>query len=371
MMSAAVRSGCVAAKSIHIGPPSEYPTSAACGERAASITARTSSIRCSSVGMSLTRSESPVPRLSKRINRENEARRCRNAAARGSSQKTSRLDAQPGTSTRSRSLAEHLVGDVDVAAARVPGLGLHDTRYGTLVLGEAEQALGEDVTEDLRGPGADAARSREELVELPLALVRRPRGAVRDLRIRADHLGGDLREVPVHLAPEELGGRALGPGRAAAQDVREASIAVEREGLLADPEPRDLLPHVRVDALLLPLDQTDQPVERVAERDVPNEGQEVSFVRQRGARDAPPFVESAHQVVGGDSDGVEEHLVELRLARDLSERPDGDARPLRQITGEADRKSTRLNSSHTVISYAVFCLKKKKNTKNTKHKNKQ
>src|SRR5215211_8326566 len=28
--------------------------------------------------------------------------------------------------------------------------------------------------------------------------------------------------------------------------------------------------------------------------------------------------------------------------------------------GGADRKSTRLNSSHTVISYAVFCLKKKK-----------
>src|SRR5260221_7862274 len=28
-----------------------------------------------------------------------------------------------------------------------------------------------------------------------------------------------------------------------------------------------------------------------------------------------------------------------------------------------DRKSTRLNSSHTVISYAVFCLKKKKHKK--------
>src|SRR5256885_5869242 len=28
---------------------------------------------------------------------------------------------------------------------------------------------------------------------------------------------------------------------------------------------------------------------------------------------------------------------------------------------QADRKSTRLNSSHLVISYAVFCLKKKKN----------
>src|SRR2546426_3600154 len=30
-----------------------------------------------------------------------------------------------------------------------------------------------------------------------------------------------------------------------------------------------------------------------------------------------------------------------------------------------DRKSTRLNSSHLVISYAVFCLKKKKKTKRT------
>src|SRR5947207_6380404 len=33
-----------------------------------------------------------------------------------------------------------------------------------------------------------------------------------------------------------------------------------------------------------------------------------------------------------------------------------------------DRKSTRLNSSHTVISYAVFCLKKKR-TYNGQHKN--
>src|SRR5256885_10263045 len=31
------------------------------------------------------------------------------------------------------------------------------------------------------------------------------------------------------------------------------------------------------------------------------------------------------------------------------------------ILGRRDRKSTRLNSSHLVISYAVFCLKKKNN----------
>src|SRR2546426_6685830 len=36
------------------------------------------------------------------------------------------------------------------------------------------------------------------------------------------------------------------------------------------------------------------------------------------------------------------------------------------INSTADRKSTRLNSSHLVISYAVFCLKKKKkNSANT------
>src|SRR5215204_7025040 len=33
-----------------------------------------------------------------------------------------------------------------------------------------------------------------------------------------------------------------------------------------------------------------------------------------------------------------------------------------RTTSRGDRKSTRLNSSHTVISYAVFCLKKKKKT---------
>src|SRR5260221_10133692 len=34
--------------------------------------------------------------------------------------------------------------------------------------------------------------------------------------------------------------------------------------------------------------------------------------------------------------------------------------PTQLISDGGDRKSTRLNSSHTVISYAVFCLKKKK-----------
>src|SRR2546429_4629395 len=38
----------------------------------------------------------------------------------------------------------------------------------------------------------------------------------------------------------------------------------------------------------------------------------------------------------------------------------------REGVPQEDRKSTRLNSSHGYISYAVFCLKKKKNKKDTR-----
>src|SRR2546429_6933024 len=68
-------------------------------------------------------------------------------------------------------------------------------------------------------------------------------------------------------------------------------------------------------------------------------------------------------------------LFRSSLARELILRPSGlDDGRLDRIFGEVlthsvdfadlylDRKSTRLNSSHGYISYAVFCLKKKKNT---------
>src|SRR5438132_6798801 len=41
----------------------------------------------------------------------------------------------------------------------------------------------------------------------------------------------------------------------------------------------------------------------------------------------------------------------------------GACGPAAGAVAGGDRKSTRLNSSHTVISYAVFCLKKKKKQK--------
>src|SRR5690606_41304034 len=68
-------------------------------------------------------------------------------------------------------------------------------------------------------------------------------------------------------------------------------------------------------------------------------------------------------------------LIQAELAKRLS--PEGKPMPLiaetggqnamivdssalaEQVVGDVDRKSTRLNSSHVKISYAVFCLKKK------------
>src|SRR2546430_4679903 len=46
--------------------------------------------------------------------------------------------------------------------------------------------------------------------------------------------------------------------------------------------------------------------------------------------------------------------VRSRVATSTSVRPES-------VSVQGDRKSTRLNSSHSQISYAVFCLKKKKN----------
>src|SRR5260221_9941910 len=57
----------------------------------------------------------------------------------------------------------------------------------------------------------------------------------------------------------------------------------------------------------------------------------------------------------GPAAGLGRRLGGTGLRDDAPGEADAQTRPAQ------DRKSTRLNSSHTVISYAVFCLKKKKN----------
>src|SRR3712207_7841263 len=52
----------------------------------------------------------------------------------------------------------------------------------------------------------------------------------------------------------------------------------------------------------------------------------------------------------------------LRRGADDQARPAVLPAPAGPVRARPDRKSTRLNSSHANISYAVFCLKKKKTT---------
>src|SRR2546426_3248978 len=61
----------------------------------------------------------------------------------------------------------------------------------------------------------------------------------------------------------------------------------------------------------------------------------------------------------GRADGADLRLPQQRHPVRHAERP---PHVVRHHHARQDRKSTRLNSSHLVISYAVFCLKKKKKT---------
>src|SRR5438132_2991628 len=72
------------------------------------------------------------------------------------------------------------------------------------------------------------------------------------------------------------------------------------------------------------------------------------YRRRRPSRAAPPRRPSPRALSAGERGAVLALLHEPRFV---------DHAPAEVY---ADRKSTRLNSSHTVISYAVFCLKKKK-----------
>src|SRR3712207_7037644 len=67
------------------------------------------------------------------------------------------------------------------------------------------------------------------------------------------------------------------------------------------------------------------------------------------------------------ADVIEEHRVEFErlIGRYVSGKIGYMSRPFPKFARKmSDRKSTRLNSSHANISYAVFCLKKKKSSTN-------
>src|SRR3712207_16091 len=69
-------------------------------------------------------------------------------------------------------------------------------------------------------------------------------------------------------------------------------------------------------------------------------------------------------IVGVSTDSVHSHRAWLKTSR-AQGGVEGLKYPLASDITKQDRKSTRLNSSHANISYAVFCLKKKKKTQIT------
>src|SRR5690606_41866739 len=78
----------------------------------------------------------------------------------------------------------------------------------------------------------------------------------------------------------------------------------------------------------------------------------------------PPPAVAYPQVAGSDRTSTSSLCALEQTSRLRQRRERYRLHPLRERvplrTGVEDRKSTRLNSSHVKISYAVFCLKKKK-----------
>src|SRR5438034_6848522 len=70
-----------------------------------------------------------------------------------------------------------------------------------------------------------------------------------------------------------------------------------------------------------------------------------------------------HHHEGHENEAAEAEAVQGDSDEDRHDRGGIRKQSHPEAIGNEDRKSTRLNSSHTVISYAVFCLKKKKNTR--------
>src|SRR3989475_6513400 len=82
----------------------------------------------------------------------------------------------------------------------------------------------------------------------------------------------------------------------------------------------------------------------------------IFFARYEASQYGSPYIETEHLLLG--------LMREDKALANRFLRQQGSIESIRkEIEARIDRKSTRLNSSHSQISYAVFCLKKKKKKK--------
>src|ERR1043166_3999644 len=100
---------------------------------------------------------------------------------------------------------------------------------------EAEDALGDDVAQDLARAGLDRVAARAQLLVSPVAVV-----------LAFEDLHRELRQPLVLLRPVELGARAFGPGDARLHQRRERAVVRQLQRLELDPFLRDAVADERV-----------------------------------------------------------------------------------------------------------------------------
>src|SRR5437870_6297861 len=240
------------------------------------------------------------------------------------------------------------------------------------------RALGDELLE----PAAERRKAlAEEEGELVRALLRQSGGdpadaqgqvfLERNARVRREGDLARLLDQAVQVEAEQRGGdqAEVAEGAVAAADVRRVEerppesvllgALLQRRSRIGDGgEVRPVVhlpPEVPIEGVHLgggAALRTHQE-ERLAQLE--SAGGRPHGVRRRRVEDAQ--IESPFPI----AEDAREHLRRERGAAHAQE----DAVPelLRGLPREGDRKSTRLNSSHVAISYAVFCLKKKKQKK--------
>src|SRR5207245_2628623 len=148
------------------------------------------------------------------------------------------------------------------------------------------------------------------------------------------------------LAPDLR--RSLGTGASRADQARQVARILHRLAVEADDDVRGLDSRLVGRAALL--DGVDQRAARTLQ---PEGGRKV----------ARHLLDHHADAAARDAALVAQLLldVERHVDRDRERQAHEAAGAAVDLRIDADRKSTRLNSSHGSISYAVFCLKKKKN----------
>src|SRR5256886_4127344 len=186
-----------------------------------------------------------------------------------------------------------------------------------------------------------------------------------DVEASDEHAGGVVpREVPRALRPAE---RRKGPERRAEPGVEDVGLLDERGAPTGGALGRVL---ARDDRLAARLARPDG--DAVAPPELARDAPVADVLHPREVRVLPLLRDEARATVAhGRERRTRERLdLDEPLPRDerLDDGPaavaDADPVAVRLLALEEtqDRKSTRLNSSHSQISYAVFCLEKKKKT---------